>query len=449
MPEDIPAHIKPEDVARYVIEQSRKKQMAAEENQSLAAFGSFMEIADRNGQYPKMIAESKKHIQAAPRDGLGYFYLGLGNYYDGDFGAALSAWQDARKYDPTLVARLSPLEARATRILRRFPGLKLGSIRMVESDMTAEKMVPFRLGKKLLQARNYDEIERVAQKLQQENRVGMDGYSMLRSFMDGLQYQDEAAPGDSPDLRWQRVWERLQQWKKARPNSVIASVAQLETQTNWAANVRGGAYASEVTEEQWAGMEQHLAKAAKIIAKLPPKAANFPLTGPELLGWGLYSSMPPSEAHAIWTNFNRKFPASLELARAYCMRLLPRWGGAPGEWEKLASSWANQAPGEAGDIRYAQLMMMMGRQLNKNSPYWSENKLDWPRTRRGLRALVKKHPQSLALATGLMQLSVDKGDRATAQDALIRHVKNRASATRFKSVREFALLRLNILDPAK
>lgn len=443
----IPDNIKPEDVSRYVIEQSRKQRRAAEEQQASAAFEPLMEILERSGEYPRIISESKKHTLTAPQDGAGYFYLGLGNYYDGDFTAALVAWKRAKQLDETLLVRIAPLEARASRILRRFPGLKLGSVRLVESDFYTEAIVPYRLGKKLLQERNYNEIERVVQKLQRENQIGLDGHSSLSSFMNGLEYQDEPSRDETPDLKWQRSWERIQQWKKAKPSSVAASVAQIEVQTRWASYARGTAYADEVTQEQWAGMNQHLAEAEKVVVKLSPAAMKFPLTGSELLGWALFSDLPDSESRAIWTDFNRQFPGSLELAENYCIKLLPRWGGGPGEWEKLATAWANQAPGEAGDIRYAQLMISMWAYFGKSHPFWAENNLDWPRARRGLKAMVKKHPQSLSAATALMQLATDKGDWATAQNALIHQVNNRANTSLFKSKREFALYRLHILEP--
>lgn len=443
--DDLPPGIKPEDVARYVVERSRKRREAQEQPARLASFVPMMELAKANGAYRAMILAAKRHAVDFPRDAMAPFYLGTALFYQGDFQGAQLAWKNARRLNSQLQTRLAPLEARGQRISRRFPGGQLGAVAMVASDMTAQSTRIWNEGKALILAKNYDAIERRARQLQTQG-VLLDGLSPLKYFRDGVIFQEDFAPGEPAGSGWQHGLDRLVAWQSARPDSALAMAAQIEYQTSWAWDIRSGDTADQVGPEQWKQMNEHLSRAGVLVAALPTTALQSPLVCRAVLRWGHLAGLPAPQMRALWADFDRRFPDSLDLALLWGQHLLPQWGGQPGEWERFATSWANRREGEAGDIRYAQFMLGM-RGFFEPGHLWSKNQVQWPRARRGFEAMVKAHPQSVSLATGLMLMAQEAGDLPTAQQALLHHVKNRASASRYKSPREFAEMRLKILDP--
>lgn len=403
----------------------------------------MMQIADKNGDYPTMIAAATRQSAEFPRDGMAPYYLGLAKYYQGDFAGALQNWHKARRLDAALQTRIAPLENRVRRIQKRLPNLKLGAIQMVSSDMGRGNQSAFELGKKLMGAGDTAEIERVAQRLEREKTAGLDGQWHLDSFLQGVEWQEDT---ESQQADWQQLIRRLELWKKAQPASVFPVAALIHAQTNWAGQLRGTEFASEVTDAQWQGMREHLALAAPLVAQLSPTALRSPTVCAAVLSWSHLSGVPEPQMRAMWADFERRFPDSTRLFAIWSHHLLPQWGGALGERERYAQKWASLRPGEAGDIRYAQWASRSWSYLAFTKA-WQQKKADWPRARRGFQALLRAHPQSVSLATALMEMAQQNGDHATAQNALVQRVRDRASTSRYRSPREFAVLRLQILDP--
>jgi outer membrane protein OmpA-like peptidoglycan-associated protein len=442
---EIPADVKPEDVARYTLEQMNKRRQANEQPQRSANFPRMMQAALNNGAYADMIAASKRHSLEFPKDGLAPYYQGVALFYDGDLNGAKQAWLKARSLDSKLAARLDPFEARLSRIQKRFPELKLSSIEMVPSDMQREGQVYWDKGKALIQAKNYDEIERVAKQLQNQP-AQKDGESPLNDFMGGVCYQDQRKIGSDEEVVWKAAMARLQQWQKARPNSLLCRGAIIETETKWAWSIRGGDYADKVSDEDWVQVNTHLENARVLVRALPPEAFNSPYTCQAVLRWSHLAGVPEPQMRQMWAGFEKRFPDNLNLALQWSLYLLPQWNGKKGEWQKFAHSWANHRKGVAGDTRFAQFLI--GHQSRfPRGVMWAKNKALWPRAKRGIEELLKQHPSSISLATALMQTAMDAGDYTTAQNALVYKVKNRASKSRYKSPHEFAQTRINILDP--
>jgi tetratricopeptide (TPR) repeat protein len=444
--DDIPPHIKPEDVARYVIERDRKRQQEAEEPQVMSGFKEMMKIAEKNGDYRNIIVASMRHIAQIPGDATGPFYLGLAHYYNCDFKDAQIAWRKAVRLDRALQPQIAPYEARMQRLQKSFPALEFEPIQMVPSDNSQQRQTIYDRGKSLILAKNYREIERLAAAYQKNQNISPDGHSWLGVFIEGVQFKDELMAGQAKGSDWKQMQARLQGWLKVVPNSVLARAALIESETLWAWDIRGGGLAHKVTEEQWAGVQEHLARAGKMVESLPKSGLQYPTVCMALLRWAHLSSVDESQIQVMWADIERRFPDSLDLALLWGLHLLPQWSGKPGDWEKFATSWADRSPGEAGDIRYAQFVLGM-RGMYKKGEMWTKSQAQWPRLKKGLQALLKKHPQSIGLATILMQVAVEVGDSKTAQDTLLRFVRNRANSTLFASPREFALQRLKILDP--
>jgi hypothetical protein len=94
--------------------------------------------------------------------------------------------------------------------------------------------------------------------------------------------------------------------------------------------------------------------------------------------------------------------------------LLPRWFGGRGEWEADLALSTDFIGGEQGDMIYAQVVWDV--QQYDHSPFvFQENKLSWPRTKRGFEIIEKHFPNSLAAQNELAQLAALAGDRQTAR----------------------------------
>lgn len=443
-PVSIPPGMKREDISRYVAQQLTKRRRGAEFSQHVTAFGPQMEAALSNAQYATVIAISKRYSLEQPKDGLGSYYLGQAQLYNGDLSGALAAWQKAERLSPALKTRIAPLRARVQRIRRQFPNLQLPPVQAVKSDILTEKTRYFDLGKRLLLAKQYDQIESVVARFEREKRACLDGTTAATHFMSGLRYQDDPTPQTDEGARWQQSVDRLEAWHRARPNSNLALAALIEVKTDWAWQTRGTEYASQVSAGQWQQVRRHLQDAEPLVRALRPNVLQSPLYCKALVHWSHLSGLPARQMRAMWRPMEQCFPDDVSLALAWTTFLLPQWNGQPGEWQNFASAWASQRPGIEGDILYAQFMV--GLIPSFDETLWSQG-VSWPRTRRGLEALVKRHPQSLGLATGLMAMAYDAKDYKAAQTALLQQVRGRANTARYPMPHRFAVLRLDILDP--
>ena len=151
---------------------------------------------------------------------------------------------------------------------------------------------------------------------------------------------------------------------------------------------RGGAYARDVTEEQWRLFDERIKDAYDIIISAERLSEACP---------GLYAAylrlphLPGFDEIA----YEQIFESAISYEPAYylyyfrkALHLLPWWYGEEGDWEHFAESISDRAGRQDGDALYARIIWFVDR--------WSpinvvddNTDISWKRVRSGIRVLEK------------------------------------------------------------
>jgi hypothetical protein len=245
----------------------------------------------------------------------------------------------------------------------------------------------------LLAAGQYARLAQIADSLRTTRaRFGDDSYAMV-SFLDAFSYND--TPQAQQSEAWLASIGQLEAWRTAMPESPLPDVALAQTFVNLAWKARGHGNSFTVRDTGWAGFEVALDRARQMLdtaaRKRPLGIEWYIARGRVALGLG----WPTEESEEIFRGAIACDPTCDE---AYWRRadfLLPRWYGAPGEWE----AWLDQAlatlPPDEADRIYAAVCTEMSI-CHQN--LFRECKVSWPRFQRGLRIQLARHPRSEALA---------------------------------------------------
>lgn len=255
----------------------------------------------------------------------------------------------------------------------------------------------------LLAKGDYDGLEQLAAKLDTVKAPDASNVLPIELFQRGLLVSDGAA-----EEKWQKRIQELGAWLKAKPGSIHAGAALGRVYVNYAWEARGNGYSDTVSQEGWAKFNARLQDASSILSKVEKPA----LTVDWIDAWqgaalGLGTERPVYDA--MVAKFIKQFPEVPAIYRNQGWYLQPRWHGETGEWDKVLNKECDALGATKGDIMYARVVGQLSRLIND---VFADG-ANWPRTKRGLEALIKKYPDSFALKFRMARLAATAGDNAT------------------------------------
>ena len=405
------------------------------------AFAEQIRTLEASGDYPALLELTRGWQQEHPTDAQAPFYEALALYYNGDFSGAIVAWEKSIVVDPTFGANartwLEPARALQKRWGDQAP------LQLVESDVTLARKEWGGRARTLLQAKNYDEIERVAAQLTQSKAMTIDGTWMLHPFFNGL----IAAPGADSELKWEARRAALTEWQKAKPESALARAALAGVWVKGAWLARGTAYADQTSPTAFKTMEQRLDKIGEILeggGDLKTQLQSSPVFTQVLDNWALLAGVEPETYAQLMSFVRQKYPTLWGSYGGEAFRLQPRWYGEPGDWEALAARSADQIGGTQGDALYARIVWDIAAANYKYENIWKNSRADWPRTKRGLEALLREAPDSLAAQTIAFELGFRAQDWEFAR-AMLTQIGGKVDAGYYGSREAFAKRRVYVL----
>lgn len=371
-------------------------------------FARRMDALQEAGDWNALIQSARAWQKSHPDDANGWWYEAKGKYMLGDFNTAISDWQRSNKMNPSFEADTKSWLDAAMGVRANFPNAHLRPLEFVGEDTIVPYNVWLDRGYNLLNAHNYDEIERVARQLQSTNAASVKGNPYLGAFFDGLCGGTETANDALP---------RVAAWRRARPDSDLARVAAVQIWTNEAWRIRGGGYANTITPDMSAKMDTALGHAFGNLKAWPKTAFNSPLAFMVAMNWGQLSGVGRPFLDGAFQAGTARFPSYLPLYATRANLLLPRWFGEPGEWESMAKKRADALGGEAGDIFYARVVWRLTQDFGDLS---KESSFSYARVQRGLAALQRKRPNSLSVSSARLAFALDKSDWPLAKTLFLR-----------------------------
>jgi tetratricopeptide (TPR) repeat protein len=224
---------------------------------------------------------------------------------------------------------------------------------------------------------DFDKLESIATRLRTEKTRAPGGAWVLHTFYDLLNPKEN----DEHLLAVRR--QHLEEWMKAKPESITARVALANFYTSYAWVARGGAESDKVPDSAWPLFTERAKKAEGILHDALKLDQKCPEWYAALQIVALAEDWEKDRAKKLFEQAIRFEPDYPYYYERYANYLLPKWDGSEKESLDFIKKTADQRGGDAGDILYFQIAtVMISRSNGKFHP-----ELDWPRLQRGHAAL--------------------------------------------------------------
>jgi uncharacterized protein DUF4034 len=276
---------------------------------------------------------------------------------------------------------------------------------LVVRNETRERKDFGRQMRDLLNAGQYDSLDRIAHTLRQQQVRWPNGYWKLRSF---YVYGFDGPAHEESETEWKAYLSNLRTWVATRPNSVTARVALGNSLVGYAWHARSDGWAQDVSDAGWRLFKIRLSEADSVLRtsqRVPERCPGMPAALQRVaLGQNWDSN-----------RYDSLFNAAIEAEPGYdsyyelkAHSLLPRWGGRRGEWERFAEEAADHLGGPAGDVVYARIVWSLEEYYDN---MFKETRASWDRTSRGYQELLRIYPHSLELQSQYAKLATQAESR--------------------------------------
>jgi hypothetical protein len=258
----------------------------------------------------------------------------------------------------------------------------------------------------LLLQGNYDEIDRLAQRVRSEKTRMPGGGWQLTSLYSGLM----APKGSDPEPQI----ARLKAWIAARPNSITAHVALAKLLIEYAWVARGNGQADTVTDRGWKLFAARSAEAKRVLDDSAHLTPMCPEWFSEMQTVALAQDWDKARTADLFHRAIQFEPDFDNFYTFYANYLLPKWDGDPGEATTFAKQSADSIGGSKGNYIYYRVSVKIITGCNCKPIL---KKLDWTRIQQGRQAQIEMFGNSNADINQFAQLAVRYQDRETARTA--------------------------------
>lgn len=275
----------------------------------------------------------------------------------------------------------------------------------IEDDRVAQQKL-YLDAQLLLHQEKYDELEKLANTLRKTKARFPGGGWKIGRFYDGC---------SNSYYGWEELFRNLNKWMMKYPNSITAKVAASSAWSSYAWEARGGGYANTVGEKQWKLWDERMAKAYNLIKDDPANPKNdCPCRYFELL------SITPHAKGWDRKNYEALFQKAIAYEPSFwgyyivkSLKIIPRWYGEEGEWQKFAAEAAQMTSKKEGLGIYARIIMHMW-DINEFKTF-REPDISWKKTKQGFLDLERRYSNIPNHLNWFCLLSCVAGDKETAR----------------------------------
>jgi hypothetical protein len=182
--------------------------------------------------------------------------------------------------------------------------------------------------------------------------------------------------------------QKIEQWRKAVPDSAFVHFAQAGLAYQQAWRVRGQGYGGTISNESWDLFEIRLAEAEKILMDAPAELRETPIWHHLLLVIVSDSPRLSKNAEPIFKEAVRRWPDYYDFYEAMIQRMVPRWGGSWEVVDSFISTWSKERAATEGSSLYARFYSLLP--LLGYSP--RETLMHWPKMKASLEDLIARYP---------------------------------------------------------
>jgi hypothetical protein len=238
----------------------------------------------------------------------------------------------------------------------------------------------------LLEQRAYPQLENmISEADRNKTRLADGGWKANAIYM-------AFSEGERTDDQWRTLIKQCESWLKASPQSAISRTALASAWYGYGWQARGHKTADTVTEQRWTLFRERLGRAYELAGSPADRNADCPERFNILLR--LAGALGLDDAR-YWQIYHEAFSYAPDYDPYYItatIHLLPRWGGAPGDWLRFAIQSSDSAPSDFRDIRYF-LIMSRIQQFGEIQSL-KDSGVSWERLQSGYRDLARLLPKS-------------------------------------------------------
>lgn len=253
----------------------------------------------------------------------------------------------------------------------------------VHAVITDEAAVRGRYGahvRHLLEEGSFDEVEAIADSLRSHDSRWPSGASAMVTLL--TRGFGEVEGGSRPAV-WARHLGHLRAWVHKDPGSSIARLALAEGFVGRGLAARGTNWAHTVSPVEWQQLAGNLREAARILQSFSESDRSNPeWFEASLAVLGSAGPQADSAYRALAREAMRRFPDRHRFYVNMAIHLMPRWYGAPGDWESFADTSTKALPDSIADEFYARVVT--NQSLFVENVFKDSQGLSWDRTKRGL-----------------------------------------------------------------
>jgi len=278
----------------------------------------------------------------------------------------------------TVIAPCAPAQTQYTPSSEEAPAETEGPVVMTDVAMKAEAAYA---------RADFAQLQAIIDTLSQPDQLTGDGRPKLMAVYSGLKHFVEVYNSWSSDLN------KIQSWRKYRPQDYGPDVVEALVWRAWAWHVRGTGYADSVSAEGWKLFNEKLDNAAAVLDRSKERATRTPLWYQVRLGVARDLGADDTQYQAIFDEAVARFPGYLPLYLQMAGHLSPKWGGSYSLLEKFARK-------TAGDKRhddfttYTRIYWDLGTQENEQFDLFRDSDVSWSLMKAGFEKMMQQYPRS-------------------------------------------------------
>lgn len=263
----------------------------------------------------------------------------------------------------------------------------------------------------LLRYKEYAELDKLAERYRKGERTPS-GIWKLDQFYSGLRM----GPERHRESLWEIHMDRFREWREERPDSTAALIGLANVWNEYAWDARGTGWASEVTETGWKLYRERLETANRILVENSKECSVCPRWHSLMIFMARARSWPRPAAWEFLKTSAETFPDYFGSYFQMVVYLQPRWGGRPGEMERMAAWAAENAGGDLGKELYARICWTIWDRESAKYFLQPATGIDWEKMKAGFEVILKKYPGSEWNRTAFCYFAWLFRDRAVVQE---------------------------------
>jgi hypothetical protein len=235
----------------------------------------------------------------------------------------------------------------------------------------------------------FAEIEAIAEDYRAHNSRTSSGLWKIGLLQDGL--DDDFLKHNRDEAYWAGITAKVQRWIDAFPNSPTPRILYADVLSSHAWAIRGGGWARDVRDEDWAPFRKLIAEARAYLLANKEIGKTDPQWYEQMIELARVDGSTADEFGVLVDEATWRYPDYYPNYFATILYLAPKWHGDLAAIDDFANRAVRKTREIEGDGMYARIywyvsQMQFGERLFQDTP------VAWPKMKRGIVDVLKRYP---------------------------------------------------------